>query len=239
MSLILSIETGTNVCSVALSENGELKSLRESGEGRDHAKNLGLFVSEVLVENDLEVSDLDAIAIGSGPGSYTGLRIGVSLAKGLCFAGDKPLISISSLESLASVALEDYDAGIISIENIEEAYLCPMIDARRMEVYSAVYDSSLKEIMTIGANIIDKDSFKELRNSGREFVIFGDGAAKCIDVFEENAPLYVNVTPSARGHVKIAHDKFERKQFEDIAYFEPYYLKDFVAKISTKNIFKR
>lgn len=237
MSLILSIETGTDVCSVALSEDGELKSLRESSEGRDHAKNLATYISEILTEHDIEIADLDAVAIGMGPGSYTGLRIGVSVAKGLCFAENKPLIAISSLESLVSVALNDYEAGLIDVEDIETALFCPMIDARRMEVYSAIYDSHFNKVMGVEASIIDEHSFEEYRN-GREFIIFGNGAKKCVDIFNEKVT-YVDVQHSAQGLIKGAHEKLEKKEFEDVAYFEPFYLKDFVAKVSLKDVFKK
>ncbi|MFI3267583.1 MAG: tRNA (adenosine(37)-N6)-threonylcarbamoyltransferase complex dimerization subunit type 1 TsaB [Rikenellaceae bacterium] len=237
MSLILSIETGTDVCSVALSKNGELKSLRESSEGKDHAKNLATYISEILTEHDLEIADIDAIAVGMGPGSYTGLRIGVSVAKGLCYAENKPLIAISSLESLMSVALDDYDAGLTEIENIETAMFCPMIDARRMEVYSAIYDSKFNLVMDVGAFIIDDTSFAEWRKD-REFVIFGNGAKKCKEVFSGNVQ-YINVQHSAQGLIKSAHRKFKNKEFEDIAYFEPFYLKDFVAKVSKKDVLKK
>ncbi|MBQ2365237.1 MAG: tRNA (adenosine(37)-N6)-threonylcarbamoyltransferase complex dimerization subunit type 1 TsaB, partial [Alistipes sp.] len=140
MALILSIETGTDICSVALANNGELMALRESDEGRDHAKKVAVFVDELLRETGVQPSDLDAIAVGKGPGSYTGLRIGVSFAKGLCYALDIPLIAIGSLDALAEVAREDFDAGIVDLEDEQwgSAMLCPMVDARRMEVYAAV-----------------------------------------------------------------------------------------------------
>lgn len=237
MSLILSIETGTDVCSVALSEDGVLKSLRESHEGRDHAKNLAVYISEVLTEYDLKVSDLDAVAVGMGPGSYTGLRIGVSIAKGLCYAENKPLIGINSLESLTSILLNDYDRHLLPIKNIETACLCPMIDARRMEVYASIYDSKLNLIENIDAYIIDEDFFKDIR-SEQEFVIFGNGAQKCIKTLG-NSVLFVDVQHSAQGLIKRAHEKFDNKEFEDVAYFEPFYLKDFVAKVSTKNLLQK
>lgn len=238
MSLILSIETGTNICSVALSENGELKSLRESEEGLEHAKNLALFISEILTENEIEVSDIDAVAVGIGPGSYTGLRIGVSVAKGLCFAENIPLIGVSSLESLVCIAKEDYEAGISDIENIDTAYFCPMIDARRMEVYAGVYNHNLECISPVAAHIIDDKFCKEFRRNN-EFIIFGNGAQKCTEVLTSGITYFPNVIPSARGHVSIAHQKFDQKIFEDVAYFEPFYLKDFVATHSLKQPLKR
>ena len=134
MALILCIETGTDICSVGIARDGELLSLRESDEGRDHARKVGVFVDELLRETGIAPDDLDAVAVGKGPGSYTGLRIGVSFAKGLCYGLRKPLLSVGSLDALAEVAREDYEAGIVSVGEWERAFLCPMVDARRMEV---------------------------------------------------------------------------------------------------------
>ena len=141
MSLILCIETGTDVCSVGIAKDGELLSLRESDEGRDHARKVGVFVDELLRETGIAPDELDAVAVGKGPGSYTGLRIGVSFAKGLCYGVRKPLVAVGSLDALAEVALEDYEAGILSVPDWEHACLCPMVDARRMEVYAQVFDT--------------------------------------------------------------------------------------------------
>ena len=136
MALILCIETGTDICSVGIVDNGKLISLRESDSGRDHAKKVAVFVDELLSENNIDPQQIDAVAVGEGPGSYTGLRIGVSFAKGLCYGLGKPLIAVSSLAALTAVAIEDYKAGILDIKNWDSALLCPMIDARRMEVYT-------------------------------------------------------------------------------------------------------
>ncbi|MEE1102624.1 MAG: tRNA (adenosine(37)-N6)-threonylcarbamoyltransferase complex dimerization subunit type 1 TsaB, partial [Alistipes sp.] len=136
MALILSIETGTDVCSVALARDGELVSLRESDEGRDHAKRVALFVDELLHETGVTPQELDAIAVGMGPGSYTGLRIGVSFAKGLCYGLQIPLVAVGSLDALVEVAKEDFQAGILDVKDWQKAILCPMVDARRMEVYT-------------------------------------------------------------------------------------------------------
>lgn len=141
MALILCIETGTDICSVGLSRDGELISLRESDEGRDHAKRVGVFVDELLRENDVAPDELDAIAVGMGPGSYTGLRIGVSFAKGMCYGLQIPLVAVGSLDALAQVAIEDNEAGILDVDNWDDAVLCPMVDARRMEVYTCLYNS--------------------------------------------------------------------------------------------------
>lgn len=231
MSLILCIETGTDICSVGLARDGELVSLRESDEGRDHAKNVAVFVDELLRENDVAAEELSAVAVGMGPGSYTGLRIGVSFAKGLCYGLQIPLVAVGSLDSLVQVAREDYEAGIIDVEQWDDAVLCPMVDARRMEVYTQMFDAKGQSLNEVKAEIIAEDSFAEWR-SGRPFVIFGNGAAKCQEVLSD--AIFVNVTPSARGLAALAHQRFEAGQTEDIAYFEPFYLKDFIVIPSKK-----
>lgn len=236
MSLILGIETGTDLCSVALSRDDELIALRESGPGRDHAQKLSVFIDELLRENELSPDDLDAVAVSMGPGSYTGLRIGVSTAKGLCYALDIPLIGIGSLTSLAYVAAEDFEAGILEISDWNNVLLCPMIDARRMEVYAQVFDSDIKPISEIDAHIIEADSFERFIESDKEFVIFGDGAKKCVEILPEGKVTYLEVVPSARGLVKPAWEAFQTERFENIAYFEPLYLKDFVVTKSKKKL---
>ena len=226
MALILCIETGTDICSVGLVNNGELISLRESDSGRDHAKKVALFVDELLTENDIAPEQIDAVAVGEGPGSYTGLRIGVSFAKGLCYGTGKPLIAISSLAALTAVACQDYDAGIIDVENWDKVRLCPMIDARRMEVYTQIFTSEGVAQGEVKAEIVSEDSFAEWRSKGN-FVIFGNGAAKCQEVLADAK--YINIVPSARGLVPLAEQKLAEGKVEDIAYFEPFYLKNFVA----------
>lgn len=235
MALILSIETGTDVCSVALANDGELMALRESDEGRDHAKKVALFVDELLRETGVQPSDLDAIAVGKGPGSYTGLRIGVSFAKGMCYALNIPLIAVGSLDALTEVAREDYDAGILDIEEEEwaKAYLCPMVDARRMEVYAEVFDNSGNSLSDLVAEVVTEESFSKWRSEGK-FVIFGNGAKKCAEVLSD--AIVVDVTPSARGIVALAEAAFNAGQFEDIAYFEPFYLKEFLVIPSKKKL---
>lgn len=233
MSLILCIETGTDICSVGLSRDGELISLRESDEGRDHARNVALFVDELLRENDIAAEELSAVAVGMGPGSYTGLRIGVSFAKGLCYGLQIPLVAVGSLNSMVQVAREDHEAGIIDVDNWEDAVLCPMVDARRMEVYTQMFDTQGLPLNEVKAEIVTEESFKEWRNE-RQLVIFGNGAAKCREVL--NDATYINVTPSARGLAALAHQRFEAGQTEDIAYFEPFYLKDFIIIPSKKKL---
>ena len=233
MSLILCIETGTDICSVGLSRDGELISLRESDEGRDHARNVALFVDELLRENDIAAEELSAVAVGMGPGSYTGLRIGVSFAKGLCYGLQIPLVAVGSLDSMVQVAREAHDAGIIDVDNWDDAVLCPMVDARRMEVYTQLFDAQGQPLNEVKAEIVTEESFKEWRNE-RQLVIFGNGAAKCREVLSDAT--YINVTPSARGLAALAHQRLEAGQTEDIAYFEPFYLKDFIIIPSKKKL---
>ena len=227
MSLILCIETGTDVCSVGIARDGELLSLRESDEGRDHARKVGVFVDELLRETEIAPEDLDAVAVGKGPGSYTGLRIGVSFAKGLCYGLQKPLVAVGSLDALAEVAREDYEAGILSVDGWE--------DARRMEVYAQVFDADGRPQSEVSAEVIDAESFAAFRSQGRPFVIFGSGARKCADVLPD-AKL-VEVTPSARGLARLAQQALDEGRTVDIAYFEPLYLKDFVVTTSRKKLF--
>ena len=233
MSLILCIETGTDICSVGLSRDGELISLRESDEGRDHARNVALFVDELLRENDIAAEELSAVAVGMGPGSYTGLRIGGSFAKGLCYGLQIPLVAVGSLDSMVQVAREDHEAGIIDVDNWSDAVLCPMVDARRMEVYTQMFDTQGLPLNEVKAEIVTEESFKEWRNE-RQLVIFGNGATKCREVL--NDATYINVTPSARGLAALAHQRLEAGQTEDIAYFEPFYLKDFIIIPSKKKL---
>ena len=238
MSLILSIETGTDICSVALARDGRLISLRESEEGRNHAQNLALFIKEILDENHIFPEELDAVAVGEGPGSYTGLRIGVSMAKGICYACGLPLIAIGSLQSLAVVAKEDYEAGLFEVDRFDESVLCPMIDARRMEVYAGLFDAAPEPISEVKAYVIEPDSFAAY-TAAPAFVIFGNGAAKCREVLALPNLVYCNVVPSARGMVGLAQKAFELGKFENLAYFEPFYLKDFVAGVSRKNLLRK
>lgn len=234
MALILSIETGTDICSVALANDGELMALRESDEGRDHAKKVALFVDELLRETGVQPSDLDAIAVGKGPGSYTGLRIGVSFAKGMCYALNIPLIAIGSLDALTEVAREDFDAGILDIEDEEwtKAKLCPLVDARRMEVYAQVFDNEGEALTDVVAEVVTEESFKQWRKD--KFVIFGNGAKKCTELLSD--AIFVEVAPSARGIVRLAEEAFKAEKFEDLAYFEPFYLKEFLVIPSKKKL---
>ncbi|MCP4884173.1 MAG: tRNA (adenosine(37)-N6)-threonylcarbamoyltransferase complex dimerization subunit type 1 TsaB [Flavobacteriales bacterium] len=219
MGHILNIETATKNCSVSISRDGELIALKELNEGKfSHAEKLHSFILDTINEVGIKMHDLHAIAIGKGPGSYTGLRIGVSAAKGLCYALNKPLISVPTLEI---IALQ------IPLENNE--IVVPLLDARRMEVYSAIFDHNYRQIRQTEAEIIDKTSFKTFLDKG--IVHFaGDGAEKCkVLIKHDNARFVSDVFPSAREMAAIANGKFKARDFEDLAYFEPFYLKDFVA----------
>lgn len=233
MSLILCIETGTDICSVGIARDGELISLRESDQGRDHARNVAIFVDELLRETGVMPDELDAVAVGKGPGSYTGLRIGVSFAKGLCYGQQIPLVAVGSLDALAEVAREDYQAGILNVEAWSEAVLMPMVDARRMEVYTQAFTAEGEPLTEVSAEVITTDSFAQLR-AEKKIVIFGNGAAKCREVLSDAT--YIDVTPSARGLARLAQERLSAGLTEDIAYFEPFYLKDFVVIPSKKKL---
>ncbi len=224
MAIVLNIETATKNCSVCLSSNDKILSLVEFNEGQfSHAEKLHSFILEVLKQSGKSMQDIDAIAVSKGPGSYTGLRIGVSAAKGLCFALDKPLISIPTLNVLSHIV--DANQG---------DFIVPLLDARRMEVYSAVFDDNYKQIRETQAEVIDENSFSEYLNRGKVYLV-GDGSAKCSEVIVHDNIVFLNDKfPSAKEMAKLSYDKFINDDFEDVAYFEPFYLKDFVAGIPKK-----
>jgi len=221
--VILHIETSTEVCSVALSRGTDCISYKESTEGLNHASLLTLFIEELMLSQNISASKLDAIAVSSGPGSYTGLRIGVSVAKGLCYSADVPLISVSTLQAMAFGYAKQHDVP-------PYALLCPMIDARRMEVYTALYDKDGNKLKDVSAEIIEENSFAEWFNK-HEIHFFGTGAAKCQTLITNtNAIFSENFKNSATCMIKPALLAYNEKQFENIAYFEPFYLKGmFVA----------
>lgn len=235
MGLILCIETGTDICSVALAKDGEMIALRESDLGKDHARKVGVFTRELLQEHGIEPDELDAVAVGKGPGSYTGLRIGVSFAKGMCYALGIPLIAIDSLRSLAACLVEEVEAGIVDIEDWERTVLCPMIDARRMEVYAELFDTNLTPRSEVMAEVVTDKSFSEVLLDYKKLVIFGNGAEKCSGILEWAE--CVSVAPSARGLCAEAERKLQAGEVEDVAYFEPFYLKDFIVTASKKRLF--
>lgn len=226
MGLILNLETATTVCSVSLAKDGQLLAIKELNEDYTHAENLTLFIEDVCRQGKIRLSEIDAIAISKGPGSYTGLRIGVSTTKGLCYSLDKPLIAVNTLEHLALAAISNSKGRIPILDSL----FCPMIDARRMEVYCAMYDSNGNEVKSTAAVIIDELSFsKQLKDHTIYF--FGDGAAKCKTILGQNsnAIFMDGIFPSAKDMISLSEKAFNEKQFENVAYFEPFYLKDFVA----------
>ena len=219
MALILNIETSATNCSVSIGNNGKLLSLKEYNSPEySHSENLHVFIREALQQASLSFNDLDAIAVSRGPGSYTGLRIGISTAKGLCFVLEKPLIAVDTLQAMAfSIAI---DKGV----------LAPMLDARRMEVYSAVFNLKGEQLREIQAEIIDETSFINFLNQGPVH-FFGPGAGKCKDVITHPNAVFVidERLPSSKYMIALSEDRFSKKLFEDVAYFEPFYLKDFVG----------
>lgn len=228
MSCILNIETSTDVCSVAISDNGQVIFNKEDHSGPNHAVKLGVYVDEALSFIDAHGIPLEAVAVSCGPGSYTGLRIGVSMAKGICYGRDVKLISIPTLELMAvPVLLGEHPAE-------EDALIVPMLDARRMEVYAKVMDRALKEVRPIQADIVDADTYKEYLNRGTVY-FFGNGAEKCMEVINHpNARLVKGIEPLAKNMAPLAEKRFVEGKFEDVAYFVPFYLKDFVAKMPKK-----
>jgi tRNA threonylcarbamoyladenosine biosynthesis protein TsaB len=221
---ILCIETGGDNCSVALSQGKEIVALKEYPE-REHAKYLSVFIDELMKSTGLEYAELDAVAVGKGPGSYTGLRIGVATAKGICYGVSKPLIAVDSLLALAATGKR----------TDSEAIYCPMIDARRMEVYTALFDASLQRLSETKAMTVSESSFDEILEK-QTVCFFGSGAAKCRSIITRPNAVFIDVTASATGLAAPANEAFLNRHFENVAYFEPLYLKDFVATTSKKNL---
>lgn len=235
MALILNIETSTNTCSVALAKDGLLynNGLIESTEEKTHASILAVFIKNVLENNNLQISDLDAISVSKGPGSYTGLRIGVSTAKGLAYGLEKPLIAINTLQAMAYGQNSKLDDTEKTDKNM---WFCPMIDARRMEVYSAFYNTDIQQTMPIAANIIDEKSFLNIINE-RKVMFFGNGAPKCAEILKNSKSTYfLDYQNSAKDMIKLSETAYNNKDFVDVAYFEPFYLKDFVATTPKKKV---
>jgi len=227
MACILHIETSTSVCSVAASEDGQCIFHEEDHSGPNHAERLGTFVDEALSFIDSHAIPLDAVAVSGGPGSYTGLRIGVSMAKGVCYGRDARLISVPTLKLMAVPVL-------LREELPDEALLCPMIDARRMEVYAAVYDRALNEVRPTGADVVGADTYGYLLDE-RPVWFFGNGSAKCREVIDHpNAHFLEGIEPLAKWMMPLAEQRFLREEFEDVAYYVPYYLKEFEAKLPKK-----
>ena len=233
MGKILSIETSTDVCSVAIAEDGIVIAKQELFQPNSHSTHLTLLIQELFkTEGVSPMEELNAVAVSAGPGSYTGLRIGVSVAKGICYALNLPLISIDTLKILTQAAIITQDNN-----NTEELLYCPMLDARRMEVYTALHSSSFNILEETNAKIIDSDSFSEQLEKNM-ILFFGNGAAKCKnDISNENALFLDGIVPLAANMSILAEQKFANSNFEDLAYFEPFYLKSFIATISKKKFF--
>ncbi len=223
MSCILHIETSTKVCSVAVTEDGAVLFEKVDKNGPSHAVQLGVFIDEAISYIDNHGIPFDAVAVSQGPGSYTGLRIGVSMAKGICYARDLKLLAVSTLELLCVPVLLYHE------DLPEDALLCPMIDARRMEVYAALYDRSLRPVRAIRADIVDETTYREFLDE-RPVYFLGDGAEKCrTKILHPNAHFLTDIVPLARNMGPLAEKALAVGRYEDVAYFEPFYLKEFVA----------
>lgn len=232
MDFILCIETGTNTCSVALGQHGNVIDIEESHDiNNNHAKNLTLFIDSILKRQGLKAKDLGAVCVGKGPGSYTGLRIGVSVAKGICYGAGIPLLAVGSLQAMAQGARD-----MIKDEQDIPALLCPMIDARRMEVYTQLFSVNADPITEVEAKILNADSFSDhLLNY--KILFFGDGSEKVKDlIISPNASFLDGFSPSARFMLGLAERMYNQNLFEDVAYFEPFYLKNFVATIAKNKV---
>ena len=238
MERIILIETSTALCSVALAEDGKVTAYRESSAPKAHASLTAVFVQEVLEERGVKLADCDAVCVSKGPGSYTGLRVGVSTAKGLCFGSGKPLVAVGTLDTLVAQAAEVADTDVIPSE-VEESspyrFIVPMIDARRMEVYSAVFENGTQITETTPV-IVDENSFAEYLEQG-QILFIGDGAGKCADVIKHPNAQFCQCNPKASAMLAPAIAAYRAGQFEDVAYFEPFYLKEFVATVSKKKLF--
>jgi len=228
MACILHIETSATVCSVAVSEDGQCIFDQADHSGPNHAERLGTMVDEAMSFTDNHAIPFDAVAVSCGPGSYTGLRIGVSMAKGICYARNLPLIAVPTLELLAVPVLLGHE------ELPDDALLCPMLDARRMEVYAAVYDRALHQVRGIQADVVDADTYRPWLDEHPVY-FFGNGAAKCMETIgHPNARLREGIVPLAKHMYPLAEKRIALGQYEDVAYFTPFYLKDFVAKAPKK-----
>lgn len=231
--MILCLETATTLCSVALCDNNGIVALKESREGKSHASLLTVFIGEVMEEAGISARELEAIAVSKGPGSYTGLRIGVSVAKGIAYASTIPLIGIDTTLAMyngfCSYAKEN-------ISFVASDLFCPMLDARRMEVYDTIFDASGKIYRELKAEVIDENSFSGIPSSSRIF-FFGDGAEKCRNIVRhKNASFFYDFNMSAAHLCSPSFEALSKQHFEDVAYFEPFYLKDFITSKPVKNV---
>jgi tRNA threonylcarbamoyladenosine biosynthesis protein TsaB len=226
--LILNIETSTNVCSASLTgEAGNVFSFRESKEDKSHAALLAVFIDEVMKETGASFKDIDAVAVSMGPGSYTGLRIGVSTAKGICYAGSLPLIALDTLDIITSSFMNQHKSKLLA--ESPNIVLCPMIDAKRMEVYMALYNKDGIKIKDTTAEIIDKETFRKLLKENF-LLYYGNGAAKCSGILQSSSAEFIDgIYPTACEMGKLSVKLFHQEKFVDLAYFEPFYLKDFIT----------
>ena len=229
MERIILIETSTALCSVALAEDGVITAYKESSAPKAHASLTAVFIDEILKEQGLTMSDCKAVCVSMGPGSYTGLRVGVSTAKGLCFGSGLPLIAVGTLDTLVAQAQVSGQIG-------NARYVVPMVDARRMEVYTATFTPEGKQITETAPMIIDENSFAEQLAEG-EVLFIGDGAGKCADMIKHPNAKFIQCNPQASAMLSPAQAAYKEKRFEDVAYFEPFYLKEFVATVSKKKLF--
>ena len=243
MERIILIETSTSLCSAALAEDGAVVAYRESSAPKAHASLTAVFIQEMLEERGISLADCDAVCVSMGPGSYTGLRVGVSTAKGLCFGSGKPLLAIGTLDTLVAQAASE----VVSNEAPDFKFIIPMVDARRMEVYTAVFGSSAiqseiqesttyRQITETAPAIIDENSFIEYLEQG-PCLFIGDGAGKCADVIKHPNAHFCQCWPKASSMLSPAITAFRTGDFKDVAYFEPFYLKEFVATVSKKKLF--
>lgn len=217
MAIILNLETSTKNCSVSIAKDGvQLCLIEESEESYAHGEKLNQFVDWCINGAEIEIKDIDAVCVSKGPGSYTGLRIGVSSAKGFAYGLDKPLLAVNTLDVLVNSQInKGFD------------FIVPMIDARRMEVYTAIFDGQGKQLTETEAKVIEETSFEDLQ--GKKIVFIGDGAEKCKDVLAHLNAIFIQEYPSAKNMISFSEEKYLQKSFEDVAYFEPFYLKDFIA----------
>ena len=232
--MILCLETATPSCSVALVHNGEVLACEEDPKGQNHSEKITLFIDAVMKKAGISYNQLDAVAVSMGPGSYTGLRIGVSTAKGICYAVSKPLIAVETLHAMAYGSSAVVKGRFLHSQSSVEMTLVPMIDARRMEVYAAIFDEGVNKIKDTEAVIIDENSFVDLKKD-HHLYLFGDGADKCAEIFANDDKITVikDFYCSAKYMNTIAQQKFNNSEFVDVAYFEPFYLKDFVPGTPT------
>ena len=234
MALLLHIETATPTCSVNISENSKVLGMRESHVDRSHAELLSVFIHELFNELGIKPENLDAINVSKGPGSYTGLRIGVSTAKGLAYGLKIPLISLNTLEAMAWGMLHSAKIGKSPVEN--DFLLCPMIDARRMEVYTALFDQRMKIVKETSAEIIDNESFLKYLDKGK-IIFFGDGASKCITEIQHKNAVFIDEFYNSSAYMTtLGYESFKNEVFEDVAYFDPFYLKDFIPTVPKNKV---